>query len=240
MARFTHAMILAAGRGKRMRPLTDTLPKPMLSVGGQPLIEYHLHKLKAAGVEIVVINHAWLGAAMQQALGDGSRFGVKIIWSAEPEGGLETAGGIVRALPHLGGADFIVVNGDVWSDYDYRLLPLLDASRDGHLVLVDNPEHHHQGDFAIEQERLVFAQGQRESLTFAGISVLHTRLFHGLDDSFHKLRPVFERAIVAQRLYAEHYQGHWCDVGTPERLKALDAWITAREANAKGSLCGDA
>lgn len=233
-----YAMILAAGRGTRMRPLTDTQPKPMLPVNGQPLIFYHLHKLAAAGVRHVVINHAWLGNMLQQAIGDGGAFGVQVHWSAEPQGGLETAGGILHALPHLGGADFIVVNGDVWSDYDYARLQKLTDSRLGHLVLVDNPVHHPQGDFGLIADGLNELIVQKPNpraptYTFAGVSVLSTQLFKGHEQGFYKLRPFFERAIQQQCLSGEHYSGQWCDVGTPERLAQLDAQL--RRQNKVGS-----
>lgn len=225
---FDYAMILAAGRGERMRPLTDTAPKPMLEVGGKPLIFYHLEKLVKAGVKEVVINHAWLGEVMQRAIGDGSRFHLRIHWSAEPAGGLETAGGIIRALPKLGGQDFIVVNGDVWSDYAYEKLPRLQGGRLGHLVLVDNPAHHSRGDFTLNDGMVKVTHANQTSLTYSGIGVMHTRLFDGLNDDFRKLRPVFDHAIAEQALQGEHYRGVWCDVGTPQRLAQLNAHLQAQ------------
>lgn len=226
-----YAMILAAGRGQRMRPLTDTQPKPMLPVNGKPLIFYHLEKLAAAGVRHVVINHAWLGNLLEQAIGDGSAWGIQVHWSAEPAGGLETAGGILRALPHLGGADFIVVNGDVWSDYNYTHLRGLSANQLGHLVLVNNPEHHPQGDFGLVQNIVSLPAEQQPTYTFAGISVLSTQLFKGHSQGFYKLRPFFETAIQQQRLSGEHYAGQWCDVGTPARLAQLDSHLRDIEGN---------
>lgn len=225
----THAMILAAGRGKRMRPLTDHQPKPLLPVAGVPLIFYHLRKLADAGVQHVVINHAWCGDKLQAAIGDGEAFGVHVHWSAEPAGGLETAGGIIRALPLLGGADFIVVNGDVWSDYDYAALPRLSNQQLGHLVLVDNPSHHPTGDFSLAGTAVELAAEGRECLTFAGISVLSSALFDGYPDEVLKLRPFFERAIQQQRLHGEYFAGAWCDVGTPARLAQLDQQLRASQ-----------
>lgn len=215
-------MILAAGRGQRMRPLTDDRPKPMLPVGGQPLIYYHLRKLARAGVQRVVINHAWRGEIMQEAIGDGQAFGLEVIWSAEPPGGLETAGGIIRALPHLEGSEFIVVNGDVWSDCNYAQLACLAPGQLGHLVLVPNPEHHPEGDFTLSDGQVGIASDTAQCYTFAGISVLHPQLFEGHSEGFLKLRPFFERAIHARRLSGELFAGAWCDVGTPARLAQLD------------------
>lgn len=223
------AMILAAGRGQRMRPLTDDRPKPMLSVGGQPLIFYHLHKLARANVQRVVINHAWHGKVMRDAIGDGRDFGLEVIWSGEPPGGLETAGGIIRALPHLGGNEFIVVNGDVWSNFDYVQLPALAPDQLGHLVLVPNPEHHPNGDFMLSDGQVGTASNESQSFTFAGISVLHSQLFDGYIDGFMKLRPFFERAIDAGRLTGELFEGSWCDVGTPTRLAQLDGQLRAQQ-----------
>lgn len=223
------AMILAAGRGQRMRPLTDDCPKPMLRVAGQPLIFYHLRNLARAGVQRVVINHAWHGEVMQAAVADGREFGLEVIWSAEPPGGLETAGGIIRALPHLGGADFIVVNGDVWSDFDYKHLSALAPEQLGHLVLVPNPEHHPGGDFTLSDGEVRVACDQTQTYTFAGISVLHSKLFAGQVERFLKLRPFLEQAISAGRLSGELFGGDWCDVGTPTRLAQLDAHLRAKQ-----------
>ena len=221
------AMILAAGRGQRMRPLTDDRPKPMLGVAGQPLIFYHLRKLADAGVRRVVINHAWHGDVMQAAIGDGEDFGLEVMWSAEPPGGLETAGGIIRALPCLGGEDFIVINGDVWSNFDYNHLAALVPDQLGQVLLVPNPAHHPAGDFALVDGQVRLAGESDQTYTFAGISVLHSRLFEGYDEAFLKLRPFLERAIQAGRLGGELFHGDWCDVGTPTRLMQLDARLRA-------------
>lgn len=220
-------MILAAGRGERMRPLTDTCPKPMLKVGGQPLLFFHLQKLANAGVRDVVINHAWLGQHMQNAIGDGRDFGVQVHWSAEPAGGLETAGGIIQALPLLGDEPFIVVNGDVWSDLDYARLPQLGATDLGHLVLVKNPAHHPAGDFSLLKDR-VTQPSAPTTYTFAGLSVLSPRLFAGLDSTARKLKPLFDQAITTEQLGGQVHQGAWWDVGTPARLDELDTWLGGR------------
>jgi MurNAc alpha-1-phosphate uridylyltransferase len=215
------AMILAAGRGVRMRPLTDTTPKPLLAAGGKPLIEWQLEKLARAGFAEVVINHAHLGHLIQAALGDGSRFGVSIRYSAESEA-LETAGGIALALPSLGAEPFLVINADIYSDYDYSRLPgLLLADRLAHLVLVDNPPQHPRGDFALEAGRV--CEAGRSMLTFSGIGVYAPRLFSGIPPRAKvPLAPLLRKAMAADRVSGEHYRGRWHDVGTAERLQALD------------------
>lgn len=216
------AMILAAGRGERMRPLTDHLPKPLLSVGGQPLIVHHLLKLKAAGITQIVINHAWLGDKLVAALGDGSALGVSITWSAEGETGLETAGGIRQALPWLGAAPFLVLNGDIWLECDYQAFvrPLPDDV-DGHLWLVDNPPQHPHGDFSLQSERVV-AQPQ---LTFSGVALYRPALFADMAPGKAALRPFFERWIAERRLSGSHLVADWRDIGTPARLAELDAQL---------------
>lgn len=220
------AMILAAGKGERMRPLTLRTPKPLLPVAGIPLIEYHLQALAKAGVEEVVINHAWLGQQIEDALGDGSRFGVGIRYSAEGEP-LETAGGILKALPLLGSEPFVLVNGDVFTDYDFNTLraPLKGLA---HLVLVDNPEHHPDGDFALyEGEVRVQAHGQLR-LTYSGIAVLHPQLFDGCPPGPHKLAPLYRDAMALGQVSGEHFQGLWVDVGTHERLAEAERLLKER------------
>ncbi|WP_194757074.1 N-acetylmuramate alpha-1-phosphate uridylyltransferase MurU [Aliidiomarina indica] len=216
------AMILAAGRGTRMRPLTDNMPKPLLKVAGKPLLEWHLQKLVAAGMHEIVINTAWLGEQLESYFGDGSRWGAQILWSHEPEGGLETAGGIIQALPLLqeGAPDqpFAVINGDIFTDYDFTQLPTTLQSKLGHLVLVENPEHHPQGDFDLSSGYLI----DQPRYTFSGISVLSPQLFAGAAPGFHKLRPFFTRAMTNQKLTGELYHGVWTDVGTPQRLTQLN------------------
>jgi len=214
------AMILAAGRGERMRPLTDTCPKPLLSVAGTPLIVWHLQKLARMGVQEVVINTAWLGQHLVEAIGTGAAWGVKVHWSHEPAGGLETAGGIIQALPLLGEEPFIVVNGDIWTDYEFALLPRTLGNALGHLVLVANPAHHPEGDFNLTRDGYIHTEGIKH--TFSGVSVLHPALFSGLTHGRSPLRPVFERAISHGQLSGEFYAGKWTDVGTPERLALLE------------------
>lgn len=209
------AMILAAGKGERMRPLTLHTPKPLLSVAGKALIEYHIDALARAGCTELVINHAWLGLQIEQALGDGGQYGVRIRYSPEPEP-LETGGGIFRALPLLGDDPFVVVNGDVWTDYDFSALP---RQLDGlaHLVLVDNPGHHPQGDFVLERGR-VLDEGQPR-FTYSGMAVLSPALFAGCSAGAFKLAPLLRSAMQAGRVSGEHYAGRWLDVGTVERLQ---------------------
>lgn len=219
------AMILAAGRGERLRPYTDHCPKPMLKVAGKPLIYWHLEKLAAAGIQQVVINTAWQPEVLVEAIGNGTAWGLSVAWSHEQPGGLETAGGIIEALPLLGDSPFMVINGDVFCHYDVQKLPTLAENDLGHLVLVDNPKHNLQGDFLLDAEqRIQFQQGATtgQALTFAGISLLSPRLFNGLARGRRPLRPVFEQAITAGSLSGEHYQGYWSDVGTPERLAQVN------------------
>lgn len=228
------AMILAAGRGERMRPLTDTCPKPLLPVGGRPLIAWHLERLAAAGVHDVVINHAWLGQEIERVLGDGSRWGLSIRYSPETTA-LETAGGIANALPLLGDAPFLVVNGDVWCDWDPRRATAIAAQLeacdwDAWCVLVDNPDHHPGGDFALADGRLLEAPavpgGQR--FTFSGIGLYRPTLFAGIvRGAPAKLAPLLRGAAAARRAGAERHLGRWVDVGTPQRLADLDASLDA-------------
>ncbi|MDN3516042.1 nucleotidyltransferase family protein [Aquisalimonas lutea] len=213
------AMVLAAGRGERMRPLTDTTPKPLLVAGGRPLIDWHLERLAAAGVTEVVINLAWLGERIAAHVGDGSRWGLRVAYSREGERGLETGGGIVRALPLLGEAPFLVVNGDIWCDLD--LSPVLTPpSGLAHLVLVPNPSHHPDGDFQLAGDRVVAAGG--EPFTFSGIGVYSPRLFDGCPDGAFRLAPLLREAVAQGRVTGFRHDGGWCDVGTPERLRALE------------------
>jgi len=216
------AMILAAGRGERMRPLTDHVPKPLLRVGGRPLIEYLIDALLRAGFSELVINHSYLGQEIESALGDGSRYGVRIAYSAEPEGALETGGGIFRALPLLG-ERFLVVNGDIWTDYPFAQL-VRQPSGLAHLVLVDNPPHHPLGDFGLSGNALV-SEGSR--LTFAGIGVYRAELFSGCSSGRFPLAPLLQSAISQNKASAEHYDGQWIDVGTPERLHSLDVQLSS-------------
>ena len=221
------AMILAAGLGNRMRPLTLHTPKPLLEVGGKPLIVWHIEKLQKIGVTEIVINTAWLGEKLATTLGDGSQFGVNILWSHEGEG-LETAGGIVNALPLLGDEPFILVNGDVWTTMDFAsLLDVQLGEQQAHLVLVENPPQHLKGDFILSNGlAYTFEQEQLgEALTYSGIAVLHPRMFVGLENGKRPLAPLLKQAMQQQQVSAEKLQGIWVDVGTPERLEQLDQQI---------------
>ena len=221
------AMILAAGLGNRMRPLTLYTPKPLLEVGGKSLIVWHIEKLKKIGVTEIVINSAWLADKLIGKLGDGSQFGVQIRWTREDEG-LETAGGIINALPLLGAEPFILVNGDVWTTMDFALLLNVQLEDDlAHLVLVDNPEQHPNGDFTLLNGRSYsFDQNQQgENLTYSGVAVIHPKLFDGLEAGKRPLAPLLVEAMQANKISAEKMQGAWVDVGTPERLSHLDLQI---------------
>ena len=219
------AMILAAGKGERMRPLTLTTPKPLVRAGGVPLIEYHLRALAAAGFTDIVINHAWLGQQIEDYLGDGSRYGVSIQYSAEGEP-LETGGGIFRALPLLGDEAFVVVNGDIWTDYDFSVLhqPINGLA---HLVLVRNPPHHPAGDFSLVENQVHDGQPQAPTLTYSGIAVLHPQLFDGCTAGAFKLAPLLRKAMADGLVTGEQLRGHWVDVGTHERLAEVETLIEA-------------
>jgi len=219
------AMILAAGRGERMRPLTDETPKPLLEVGGKALIQYHIEALRDAGFRELVVNHAHLGKQIVERLGDGMRFGVHIDYSAEPEGALETGGGIKRALPLLGEEPFLVVNGDIWTDYAYHKL-YREPEGLAHLVLIDNPPHHPRGDFYINGER-VTAEGKRK-LTFTGIGLYQPDLFADSPDGAFPLAPLLRRAMQAGQVSGEYFQGRWLDIGTPQRLAELNRELLRR------------
>jgi len=212
-------MILAAGRGERMRPLTDTTPKPLLAVHGEPLIERHVQTLVRAGIERIVINLAWLGAQIRERLGDGSRYGASIVYSDETPRALETAGGIFRALPHLSPGPFAVVNGDIYTDFPLDSLRL-SADRDAHLVLVPTPAYL-KGDFGLERGEALADAAER--YTFSGIAVYRPALFAGCVDGVFPLKPLLVRSMEAGRCSAQLYTGLWEDVGTPERLAALNA-----------------
>ena len=224
------AMILAAGEGRRMRPLTDGTPKPLLQVGGVPLLERHLLGLRDAGVNDVVVNASYLGDQIAAFCGDGDRWGLRIEVSREAPP-LETAGGIIEALPLLGEAPFLVVNGDVYCDYPLkRLIDRPIESGQGHLVLVDNPAHHPEGDFRLvdgtvqQPEDTVTADaGPRNTLTFSGIALYAADFFAGYERGKRALKPLLDEAILQGRLSGELFAGVWSDVGTPERLAALNA-----------------
>ena len=220
-------MILAAGRGERMRPLTDKVPKPLLKVAGKMLIEYHLEKLKSAGITDVVINHAWLGDKIEQALGDGSRYGLNIYYSAETEA-LETAGGIINALPLLQDDNnkaeaFLVINGDIYCDYELSNLPSK-LSGLAHLVLVNNPTHHIEGDFCLTSSGVVEQAGENK-LTFSGLGIYHPDLFKDCEKGKLALASILRKAMEQHQVSGESYLGTWHDIGTPERLNELDLYL---------------
>ncbi|MEM7053859.1 MAG: N-acetylmuramate alpha-1-phosphate uridylyltransferase MurU [Pseudomonadota bacterium] len=210
------AMILAAGRGERMRPLSDSVPKPLLAVGGKPMILHHIERLHQAGFEQIVINLGWLGHLIEAELGNGRQYGVSIRYSHEPEGALETAGGIAFARPLLGGQPFLVINSDIWIDYPLERLYEFNPDGDAHLVFVDNPAHHPEGDFAIIEGRACL-HGQPK-FTYSGLGVYRPQLLDDIPDRPWPLRPVLDRAIAENRISAEHHAGQWLDIGTPERL----------------------
>jgi len=220
------AMILAAGRGERMRPLTDTLPKPLLTVADKPLIVYHLERLAAIGIKEIVINIAYLGEKIRQALGDGSEWGLSIQYSEEPEP-LETAGALLHALPLLGDEPFLLVNGDVWTDFDFSLLTSMPLTNDlARLVLVNNPEHNPSGDFALDNDK-IFEKHEKENqqaYTFSGIALVNPELIGDYPEKrrIFPLREVFLNAIKSNKLGGVFFNGDWRDIGTPERLLELN------------------
>lgn len=210
------AMILAAGKGERLRPLTLHTPKPLVPVAGVPLIEYHLRTLRRAGFEDIVINHAWLGHQIEDRLGDGESFGLHIRYSAESEP-LETGGGIFKALALLGSDPFVIVNGDIFTDYDFNRLqrPVEGLA---HLVLIDNPPHHPRGDFRLSAGRVGNLDQDERGLTYSGIAILHPALFEGCKAGAFKLAPLLKRAAAEGKVTGEFFSGCWIDVGTLERL----------------------
>ncbi|MGB5506356.1 MAG: nucleotidyltransferase family protein [Sulfurovum sp.] len=219
------AMILAAGLGTRMRPLTDKTPKPLLKVGGIPLIVWHIERLAHDGFTNIIINIAHLGYQIPEALGDGSQWGVNITYSDEQEeGALESAGGIVKALPLLGDDPFAVVNGDVWTDYDFQDQRKLADGILAHLVLVPNPEHNPEGDFALEDNKMVDAK----QYTFSGIGYYSPKLFEGVPYGKSALAPLLRAAMKEGKVTGELYEGEWLDIGTPERLELLNAQLMNR------------
>ena len=226
------ALVFAAGLGERMRPLTDTTPKPLLVAGGKPLIVWHLEKLAALGIIEVVVNTSWLAQRFPEVLGDGSRWGLRLHYSHEGPVPLETGGGMLHALPLLGDAPFLAVNGDIWTDYDFARLPQAPAG-DAHLVLVDNPAHHPTGDFALQADGRVLSDGGAR-LTFSGIGVYRPELFldwravvgdaPGARDTPPRFRlaPLLRAAMRRHAVSGERHAGAWTDVGTPQRLADLD------------------
>ncbi len=227
------AMILAAGRGQRMRPLTDSKPKPLLQAGGKPLIIWHLLRLAQAGFKDVIINHAWLGEQIVAALGDGSSFGLRLRYSAENPA-LETAGGIAKALDFFADQPFLVINGDIWSDWNpsaaHDIAANLHSGSLAHLIMVKNPAHHRTGDFVLQADgRLNLLGSDQNKYTFAGIGVYRPQLFAAINiGTAEPLAPLLRQAITDQRLHGSLYQGRWVDVGTSERLAQLDSFLHKR------------
>jgi N-acetyl-alpha-D-muramate 1-phosphate uridylyltransferase len=213
------AMILAAGRGERMRPLTDVTPKPLLEVAGKALIVHQIEALESAGVDEIVINTGYLGEQIQYELGTGSMFGVDIVYSDEGENTLETAGGIIQALPLLGDDPFIVTNADIYTDFDYQLLPE-EPDFDAHLVLVNNPPHNPKGDFVFENGRIIEQGAQK--LTYSGIAMFYPHFFENCTPGRAPLAPLLHLATKTNRLGGQHYTGIWFDIGTPTRLKEIN------------------
>ncbi len=239
------AIILAAGRGERMRPLTDTCPKPLLKVAGLPLIEHHINKLRAAGITDIVINHAWLGQQIEDYFGNGEKWSVNIVYSPETQGALETAGGIIKALPLLLGKEleenqsgqFLVVNGDVYSEMSFAQIPALSPGILAHLYLIENPEHNLAGDFQLSDGRLTNKDenAQHQSFTYSGIGLYHSDFFSGLalnanqsGDKALALGPLLRQYAQAQKISASVVHDFWTDVGTPERLAQLNQALVKR------------
>jgi MurNAc alpha-1-phosphate uridylyltransferase len=219
------AMILAAGRGQRLRPYTDTTPKPLLKVGQFCLIEYIIQALVKAGIVEIIINTAHLADQFSTILGDGQQYGCNIIYSPEQEGALETAGGIINALPLLGNEPFIIVNGDIWTDYDYKALldNPLHSDRLCHLVMIANPAHNPHGDFALSSA--ILSQNGATKYTYSGIGIYHPVLFEGLEIQRLALKPILLKAMTKQQISGELYLGTWSDIGTVERLESLATYL---------------
>lgn len=213
------AMILAAGRGERLRPLTDETPKPLIKIAGESLIGYHLKNLANAGFKEIIINTAWLAEKIHTELGDGSSYGLRIKYSDEGEA-LETAGGIVNALLLLGNEPFLVVNGDIWCDFDFSELPELQTGKQAHLILVDNPEHNQQGDFALQNG--LIKNTAKTMYTFSGIGIYSTDFFRDLPAGSLPLAPILRKKCEKNLISGQHYNGRWTDVGTLERLNELE------------------
>ena len=219
------AMILAAGKGERMRPLTLDTPKPLLEAGGKSLIAHHLERLAAAGFTNLVINHAWLGEKIESALGSGQQYGVNITWSREGEP-LETAGGIIKALRLLSDDCFLCVNSDIWTDYPFSNLPPVDGQDLlARLVLVNNPPQHPEGDFVLDQGLVREPRAGERAYTYSGIAVYHPALFAGVIPGKQSIVPLLKAAMARGQVGGEIYTGQWFDIGTPERLAALDALL---------------
>jgi len=219
------AMILAAGRGERMRPLTDATPKPLLQAGSRRLIEYHLENLAKAGFKEVIINVAWLGQQIIDVIGNGEKYKLKIHYSNEGDQALETGGGIYNALPLLGSEPFLVINGDVWTDYPFENLRSFQLKDKAHLVLINNPEHNPKGDFSINDSRLL--NDERDRYTFSGIGVYSKDFFITSSDGKYPLAPMIRKYIDSNEISGEVYEGRWVDIGTPQRLESLADLLSA-------------
>jgi MurNAc alpha-1-phosphate uridylyltransferase len=213
------AMILAAGRGERLRPHTDITPKPLIQVGEHRLIEYHLFNLASAGINDVIINTSWLADQIQQTLGSGDKYSLSITYSDEGDQALETAGGIINALPLLGDEPFIIINGDVWSDYDFSLLTNRPVSSEAHLVLVNNPEHNKKGDFSLDNEHV--SNSGDDMFTYSGIGLYSPEFFEGTTPGKSALGPLLRTKCKQQKVSGEIHSGQWLDIGTIERLVEL-------------------
>jgi MurNAc alpha-1-phosphate uridylyltransferase len=234
------ALVFAAGKGERMRPLTETTPKPLLAVGGKPLVAWHLDKLAALGVADVVLNVSWLADRFAPVLGDGAAWGLRLHYSHEGAEPLETGGGMLRALALLGEAPFLAVNGDTWTDFDFARLPP-EPARLAHLVMVDNPAQHPRGDFLLGDDGALAADGAGSRLTYSGIGLYRPAILDGWRavigeaPGVHdhpprfKLAPLLQAAMRAGRVHGQHHRGRWTDVGTPERLATLDAELRAAD-----------
>ena len=214
------AMILAAGRGERLRPQTDVTPKPLIRIGKHRLIEYHLHNLAAVGITEVVINISWLRDQIRDTLGDGGNYGLNIRYSDEGDQALETAGGIINALPLLGDEPFMLINGDIWSDFDLAGLLHKRVTTQAHLVLVNNPAHHRKGDFALQHDGLLRKQGEPR-YTYSGIGIFSPALFDAVEPGVKALGPILKRKTELDLISGELHPGRWLDIGTSERLKSL-------------------
>lgn len=229
------AMILAAGRGERLKPLTDHTPKPLIRVAGKPIIQYTIEALVAAGLDDIVINLAYLGGEIEQALGDGSQFGALIQYSHEGETALETAGGIIHALPMLGENPFLVVNGDIITDYAFSRLASMDVSL-AHLVMVPNPPHHPTGDFSVQAGRVCANSGPR--YTFSGIGVYRSQLFAGCGPGVRRLAPLLTEAMKRDAVSGEIHNGLWMDMGTRERLQEAETRLSFAPSRGSGDPAG--
>lgn len=217
------AMILAAGKGERMRPLTDNTPKPLLKVGGKPLIYWHIGKLVKCGFKEIVINNAYLGEQIIDNLGDGSQFGIKIYHSSENNGALETAGGIRNALDYLGDNPFLLINGDVWTDWDFSNAYDHKVVKGCHLIFVNNPSHNSKGDFELNGNIVKLSKGEENTLIYSGLGVYSTEMFKGIaKGEYAKLKPLLDEYIIKGLVTGQKHVGKWVDVGTPNRLKELD------------------